>query len=491
MKNSTVTGGSYLPLSETDINVIHNATIDILEKAGIEVHYAGALEIFADGGAKVDYGTKRVHLPEKLVEQCLNSAPSQVLLCGREEKHDLVLQDKNVYLGTGGTALNVLDLNKLRRPSTLRDVIDIARLVDALDNIAFYVCPVYPTELDKNIVDLNRFYGSICNTSKHIMGGVYTLEGVHQVIRAAEIIAGGPDKLKERPFISMITCIMSPLTFDENYTKLMLEVARYGLPLATPAAPMAGATGPMTLAGTLVQLNAEALAGIVFTQLVNRGTPVLYSAVPTTVDIRTGAFLFGSIEMGMMNAAAAQLARYYQMPIYATAGISDSKIPDVQAGYEKAATALLTALAGANYIHDAAGLLESALTAGYAQYVIDNEIIGMALRATRGIEVNADTLAASVIAEVGAGGEYLTHEHTFRHMREETFLPKLADRQNFTNWQLAGAIDGWEKANRIAAKILETHNPLPVPAAAHDQIKRMFPSLVIPEESNRLADLSM
>ncbi|WP_227764450.1 trimethylamine methyltransferase family protein [Zhaonella formicivorans] len=477
MEIKAVTGGSYAPLSEKDIQEIHNATIKIMENTGLEVHYDGALEIFEDGGAKVDYNKKRVYIAEGLLEKCLAAAPSQVMLCGREEKHDLLLSDKNVYLGTGGTALNVLDLDKKRRPSSLQDIADIARLVDALDNISFLVCPVYPNELPKEAVDVNRFYRSLCNTSKHVMGGVYTVEGVRNVIRIAEEIAGGADRLKERPLVSMITCVMSPLKFDENYTKLMVEAAGYGVPLATPAAPMAGATGPMTLAGTLVQLNVEALAGIVLTQLINRGTPVLYSAVPTTVDIRTGTFLFGSIEMGMMNAAAAQLARYYKIPIYATAGVSESKIPDVQAGYEKAGTALLVALAGANYIHDAAGLLESAMTASYAQYVIDNEILGIVLRAARGIEVTPQTLATEVIAEVGPGGEYLTHAHTYRHMRSETFLAKVANRQNFTNWVQEGAINGWEKANRIAAEILQSHRPLPIPADVHSRVQAMIPGL--------------
>jgi trimethylamine--corrinoid protein Co-methyltransferase len=258
----------------------------------------------------------------------------------------------------------------------------------------------------------------------------------------------------------------------------MLEVAEYGLPLATPTAPLAGATAPLTLAGTLVQLNAEALTGIVLTQLVNKGTPILYSAVPTTVDIRTMGFLFGSIEMGMMNAAASQLARHYKIPIYATSGVTDSKIPDVQAGYEKASTALLAALAGANYIHDAAGLLEGAMTAGYAQYVIDNEIIGMALRASRGIDVNPDTLAVDVIDNVGPGGDYLGQEHTMKYMRTETFFTQVADRQNHTNWINSGSKNGWDKADEIARKILETHRTMPILRDTHEKIKEIVPEIV-------------
>ena len=352
-----------------------------------------------------------------------------------------------------------------------------AKLVDALDNIHFFVLPVYPNELPKEEVDVNRFYSAMQNTTKHIMGGVYTIEGIRKVIKIAEKIAGGPDKLRERPFISMITCIMSPLKFDDTYTELMLEVARQGIPLATPPCPMAGATGPVTLAGTLVQQNAEALAGIVLTQQVNPGTPVLYSAVPTTVDIRTMDFLFGSVEMGLLNAAISQVAQFYNLPIYSTSGVTDSKIPDVQAGYEKATTALLCALAGSNYVHDCAGLIERGMTVSFAQYVIDNEINGMVMRAVRGIDVNTESLAVDVINKVGPAGNYIAEQHTLKYMRSEFFLPQVSDRQTYHRWKEQGEKDGWQRANEIAEKILANHKPTPIPAEIERQLAEEIPEL--------------
>ncbi len=471
-------GGSYRPLRHDDIERIHLATMKVLEETGVEVHSAEGLTYFAKAGAKVDEVSNRVRIPRELVMHCINKAPSEVVLCGREDKNNLTLRDTRVYMGTGGTALNVLDLEKIRRRSSLNDCAQIARLVDALDNIHFLVCPVFPHEVPKEHVDVNRFYYSLKNTSKHVMGGVYTVEGVRNVIRMAEAIAGGAQELRRRPFLSFITCIISPLTLDATYTELMIEVARQGLPVATPPAPLAGATGPITLAGTLTQMNAEALAGVVLTQLVNPGTPVLYSAVPTTVDIRTMAFLFGSVEMGIMNAAAAQLAQYYGLPIYATAGVSDSKIPDVQAGFEKASTSMLVALAGANYIHDAAGLIESAMTAGYAQYVIDDEINGMVMRAVRGIEVDEDTLATEVINAVGPGSHYMAEEHTLRFMKSEFFFSRVADRRSHTRWAEDGEKDGWDRANDIAKEILAAHQPLPLPEDVDAWIKENIPGLV-------------
>lgn len=470
-------GGQYQPLSQEQISQIHKATLEVLSNTGVEISNKTAQELLESAGARVEKERNRVYLPAELVEKSIGSAPSEVLLAGREEKNDLLLRGKRVYLGTGGTALNVLDLNNTRRPSTLEDCRNTAKLVDALDNIHFFVLPVYPNELPKEEVDVNRFYSAMQNTTKHIMGGVYTIEGIRKVIKIAEKIAGGPEKLRKRPFISMITCIMSPLKFDDTYTELMLEVARQGIPLATPPCPMAGATGPVTLAGTLVQQNAEALAGIVLTQQVNPGTPMLYSAVPTTVDIRTMDFLFGSVEMGLLNAAISQVAQFYNLPIYSTAGVTDSKIPDVQAGYEKATTAMLCALAGSNYVHDCAGLIERGMTVSYAQYVIDNEINGMVMRAVRGIEVNTESLAVDVINKVGPAGNYIAEQHTLKYMRSEFFLPQVSDRQSYHRWMEEGEKDGWQRANEIAEKILANHKPTPIPVEIEGQLAEEIPEL--------------
>ncbi len=470
-------GGQYQPLSQEQVSQIHKATLEVLSNTGVEISNKEAQELLANAGARVEKELNRVYLPAELIEKSIESAPSEVLLAGREEKNDLLLGGKRVYLGTGGTALNVLDLKNSRRPSTLEDCRNVAKLVDALDNIHFFVLPVYPNELPKEEVDVNRFYSAMQNTTKHIMGGVYTIDGIRKVIKIAEQIAGGPKKLRERPFISMITCIMSPLKFDATYTELMLEVARQGIPLATPACPMTGATGPVTLAGTLVQQNAEALAGIVLTQQVNPGTPVLYSAVPTSVDIRTMDFLFGSVEMGILNAAISQLAQFYNLPIYSTSGVSDSKIPDVQAGYEKATTAMLCALAGSNYVHDCAGLIERGMTVSYAQYIIDNEINGMVMRAVRGIDVNIESLAVDVIDKVGPAGNYISEEHTLKYMRSEFFLPQVSDRQSYHRWKEQGEKDGWQRANEIAENILANHKPTLVPVEIERQLAQEIPEL--------------
>lgn len=423
-----------------------------------------------------------VKIPRGMVEEALASAPSRVVLYGREDKHDLVLEEKRTHMGTGGSVLDILDLESgEKRKASLADMQDLARLVDALDNIHFFMLPIFPQEVDTENADVNRFWWAMQNTTKHLMGGVYTIGGIRKVIGIAEEIAGGLEALRERPFISMVTCIMSPLVMEKTYTDLLMEVARQGIPLVCPAEPLAGATGPCTLAGTIVVSNLETLSGIVLAQLVNPGTPVIYGTVSTAMDMQTGSYLSGNVEMGLINAASAQMAHFYEIPIYATAGMTDSKLPDVQAGYEKMATAMMTSLAGANYIHDAAGFLEFCSTISYEQMVIDNEIIGMCMRAVKGVEVREETLAESVIREVGAGGNYLTHPHTLKNFRTEFFFPKVSDRDSRKGWMKKGALDGRARAREQARQILQEHRPRALDENVLAKIKARYGELGILE----------
>jgi trimethylamine--corrinoid protein Co-methyltransferase len=374
----------------------------------------------------------------------------------------------------------VLDLDGVKRPSTLEDCRLIPRLVDALENVHFIVLPVYPNELPDDQVDVNRFYAGLSNSSKHIMGGMYTLEGAMNVIRMAEMIAGGPEALRERPIISFITLIISPLRVDELYGDILVEVARQGIPLAVPCEPMAGSTSPVTLAGNLTMFAADTLIGVTLAQLARPGSPVLCGYVGTIPDLRSMSYLSGAVEQGLLNAGAAQLAQYWQIPFYATAGMSDSKALDAQTGYESAMTTLMVSLSGANYIHDAAGLMEFAMVASYEKYVIDNEIIGMAMRAVRGIEVTPETIGAEAIKAVGPGGHFMTQRHTRRYLREEFFFPKLSDRESREDWEQSGSLDTRTRAHDLVREILETHQPEPIPPEIDAAICSQF-GIIRPE----------
>ncbi|MDW7675529.1 MAG: trimethylamine methyltransferase family protein [Bacillota bacterium] len=456
-----VAGGSYQPISIKEVQKIHNASMYVFEKVGFEVENERALNLFAENGAEVDFTNKRVKASEDWIMMQLKKSPARVILYGREDQHNLVVEPNRTFLGTGGTAVGIIDYDSgLRRHTVLRDVGVIARLIEKLKNIHWFVLPVYPNDLENVNVDVNRFFAGLNNTTKHIMGGVFGPNGAKEVIKMAQILAGGEEQLRARPNISITCSIMSPLKMEKNYVDHMFEVVKAGVPLVTSCAPIAGATSPITLAGTLVQLNVEALSGILLAQLIKPGAPVLYSVVPTTADMRTMGFLFGAVENGIMNSVCAQLATFYNLPMYATGGTTEAKIPDAQTGYEKAITTLMPALAGAQLIHESAGLIDSGMTVSLEQYVIDDEINGMVLRAVRGIEIDEKTLAAEVIEAVGPGGNYLSHPHTVNYLRTEAFIPELANRMNFDMWKEAGCKDIGQKAREKVCQILAKAEPI-------------------------------
>ncbi len=478
MEKPIYEGGGYHVLSEKEISQIHETSVRVLGKVGFEINYPPALELFEKSGARVDHDLRRVYVSRELISRCIKQAPAEFVFYGRQKGKNITIGGKRVHFGTGGLALYVLDLERNKRPGTIRDVADLARLADKLEYLDFFIIPVYPHDINIDAVDINTKYQAFLNTGKPVMGGIFSKQGLDDMVRIASIIAGGLEKLQRRPFIGFISSITSPLKISSEHAEFIMEVARYGLPLATSTAPAAGATAPITLAGTLVQQNAEALMGVILTQLVNPGTPVLYSAVPVTMDMRTMSFLMGSIESGLMNAAITQMAHYYRLPCYITVGTTDSKVPDAQAAHESASTAMLAALAGGNFIHEAFGMLDGAMTVSYAQYVIDNDIVGSCLRTLRGIDINRDTLAFDIIAKVGPGGNYLSEEHTVKYMRTESYSPQASDRQQYQRWIDAGSKDSWKKAEEVAAQLIGEPVEEIVPADIDDKIRAQFPELV-------------
>lgn len=446
----------YKPLKQSDIEEIDRATMEVLSEIGFEVHQPEAFTYFKEVADFVDEQKKIIKVKEKTVKELISSAPSTVTLYGRDEEHDCTLGSGEVYFGTGGTALNILDYGqKESRPATLQDLENVIRVVERMDNIDICLLPTYPSDIDIDEVDIHRFKAGLTYTNKHIMGGVYTSKGIDEVIRLAEEVAGSPEALRERPFISFITCGISPLRLDNKYGTFMIQIAKEGLPLAVPAEPLCGGTAPMSLAGTLVIQNCDALINVMLTQLVNPGTPVIYGCVASSMDMRTMRYLGAPVESGLINAATAQMTQYYGIPYYSTAGISDSKALDAQCGYESAITNLLVGLAGADFIHDAAGLMEFALTVSLEKLVIDNEIIGMVKQAIKGINVSEETLCLDEINEAGPGGNFVTSRSTRKFMRSEHYQPVLSDRQQRSLWIAEGHPTIDQRAHEIVVDILK------------------------------------
>jgi trimethylamine--corrinoid protein Co-methyltransferase len=462
MARPGLVGGQYCPLSQEQVQQIHLASLAVLEQTGVAVANQEAQDLYRRGGARVD--GQRVHISAGMVEAALETTPSRVLLAGGDPAHDLVLEGKRVYAGTGGSPTYILDpAADSLRPAVLADLVRFARLADALTHCDFVVIPIHPTDVPEELVPINRFYACVTNTSKHVMGGLGSVEAASEIIKLGTMIAGSLDALRARPVISAIASWMvSPLQLDTHVTDILLAWCKAGLPVALSSAPMAGSTSPATLAGTLTQLNAEQVSGIVLTQLARPGTPVLAGYIPGLADMRSGGYLGGAVEFGMMQAAAAQMAHFYQVPIYCSGGMSDAKLPDAQAGQEKMATLLLAAMGGGNYIHHAIGMVSNMNAVSLEQAIMDDEIVGMVMRVLRGIQVDEETMATEAIDRVGPGGHYLMVPHTLSHMRSEYFYPAVADRQNPASWEASGKLDARARAVSRLAKIMESHRTTPL-----------------------------
>jgi len=446
----------YRPLEASDVRQIAEAALEVLANSGIAVYTDTGFEAFRAAGAEVDEQTRIVRLSRALVEDAVASNPSSITLYSRDGTCDAVLEEDRVHYGTGGTALYVLDPDTgRRRQAVVDDVILNARLVDALEHVHVFTINVFPHDVEEiDDIDVSRFFHALDNTTKHVNAGVYSLAGCRKVVAMAEAIAGSPGALRRRPFVSFITLIISPFKIDDRYGEMTCYLAREGLPVMVPTEPICGTTSPITLAGNVLTHVAETLAGVALVQCVRRGAPGICGSVGSIPNLHTMDHLGGPIERAMINAAVAQMAQHFRLPLYSTGGTSDAKAVNVQAAYESAMSSLLVAMSGANFIHDAAGLMEADLTVSYEKLVLDNEILGMCQRVLRGIEVTDETLGTEMILRKGPGSDYLVEPHTLLHMRGEFYQPALANRhKRESNPTNESALD---RARAVVAEIRDT-----------------------------------
>ena len=469
-------GGWYRPLSDDGVKRIVDAAQTVLERTGIEVKESPCREVFRKAGCRVDDDNDRVYIDHKLVEWALSVAAHEVLLAGRDPKHDLNVGGNRVYMGTGGQAVNIMDLDGTVRATRLTDNFHIGRLVDRLDHIHFYMRPVMSRDMPLDVIDVNQFYACLSATTKHVTINAFRKESVPQLHRMAEMIAGGPEALVKRPTTTFTACwTVSPLRYAPETVEVVDAIVAHGMPVILSAAPQSGATSPAALAGTLVQVVAEQLSGFVYVNLLRPGNPALMGCVPCQIDLRSGGFCGGSGEFALMNSASAQIAQHLRLPLYNSSGLTDSKVPDCQAGAEKGVTSLAAALAGSNFIHHSAGFLESMITVAYEQYVIDNDINGEVMRMVRGIEVTDETLSLDVIDTVCKGeGHFLSQPQTLELMHSEYLYPEIMDRTGREDWESRGSPDIRETARAHARQILEENYPNPTPPEVDADLRRLF-----------------
>lgn len=470
-------GGQYRPLSDADVKRIADAAFAVLEQSGVQVFSKTGFEAFRSAGAPCDEGTRTVKLPRALVEDAIDSNPSSITLFSRDGEFDAVLEKGRVHYGTGGTAIYVLDPDTgERRPSLNKDVALNAKLMDTLENVHVFTINVFPNEVkEQDHIDVNRFFHSLDNTTKHIMGGIYSMKGCQNVVEMARMVAGGADALRAKPFVSFITLIISPFKIDDHYGEMTCYFAQEGLPVVVPTEPICGTTSPITLASNVLTHIAETLAGIAMVQTVNKGAPGICGSVGSITNLQTMDHLGGPIERGIIHAAVSQMAQHFQIPLYSTAGTTDSKAVDVQAAYESAMSSLLVAMSGANYIHDIAGLMEADLTVSYEKLVLDNEILGMCQRVLRGVEVNDETLGLDLMIARGPGADYLAEEHTVRHMRGEFFTPKLANRDKRDGYSPND--DSLHRARQTVAEVRSAPPQSKLDPAVREKILAQFPEI--------------
>lgn len=462
-------------LSEDQIQEIVYAALESLEISGHTFYTDAGLELLRKGGAFVS--GNRVKIPSYMVERALQTVPHRVSMAdSRTGKRVMYLEGNKSYYGTGSDTPWFVDpWTGERVRARYQDVANAAKCIDALPNIDFAMSLGIVQDVPVLTSDRHQFEAMVLNTSKPMVITAHDVVGFADIVHMSQIIAGGEEELKKNPFLILYAEPISPMQHPVDSVNKLLFAADHGIPVVYTPAPMAGTTAPATLAGTLVQGVAESLAGLVLHQLQCPGAPFIMGGVFTVMDMNTTIFSYGAPEFNLLQAGQTDIAHFLKLPIFCTAGCSDSNALDQQAGIEAMFSILVTAMSGGNLIHDV-GYIEYGSTANLDMLVMSDEIISMTRRFVRGIEVNPDTLAVETIAAVGPGGHYLGEEHTMRHFRNELWFPELISRERYDDWYAKGALTLGERTHKKTLKILKEHQPEPLPDDVRKKLKEIIAS---------------
>ncbi|MEX2704911.1 MAG: trimethylamine methyltransferase family protein [Candidatus Freyrarchaeum guaymaensis] len=458
-------------LEEENIKEIYDAALRILEHTGVRIDNAEVLSLLHQNGVIVNFEKKVARFPQDLVSRCVKSTPSEVRIYSRDGKHDLLLKSNNVHFDPGSAAINILEEGVIRKPVT-RDLERFVRVADYLEHIHAQSTALVVTDVPERFVDRYRLYVVLKNSTKPVVTGSFTKDGVHEMKRLLEVASGESD-VSKRPMAIFDACPSPPLEWSDITSQNLLDCARSGIPVELVSMPLAGATGPATLAGSVLLHAAETLSGIVIAQLANRGTPCIWGGSPAIFDMRLGTTPMGAIETMMIDCAYAHVGKFLGLPTHAYLGLSDSKTVDSQAGFESALGITLGALAGINVI-SGPGILDFESCQSLEKLVIDNELCGMALRLMRGIHISRESLAEELIGEVGPGGNFLNKRHTLKWFRKEQLLPSIViDRMTTSLWQERGSKTAYQRAREEVERILSTHEPEALPPDVERELDRM------------------
>lgn len=480
-----LSGGRFRPLSDPDMARVHEAALTILERTGLGDATPELLDLMLPKGAELNkHG--RLCFSRALMEDILAGAASEFFVHARGDragKDDMHCTAQNVYFANSGTAVTTFEAEtKSYRPSTLKDIYDFTRLVDRLENIHMLGDTVLATDVTDDFQhDMNMVYAILAGSQKPACLTVRTRDHIQPAIRMFDLASGGEGSFMKKPSVIFGGCpIVSPLRFGKENLEILIDTAKLGLTVDLAVPPQAGATSPVTLAGTLAQSVAETLACVAIANLITPGCPVVFAAWPFITDLRTGSFTGGSGEQALIAAAAVQMGNFYNMPTSVGCGMTDAKLPDAQYGLEKALTFALAAHAGANRLCEFGGMLGSLMGCSFESMVIDDEAGGMIARTLRGIEISDETLAVDVIHDCAIDpGHFLGNAHTLRYMNTEFVYPELMDRERTDTWEMAGRTDLLERARTKSSTILGSHYPNYF-GAADSQVREEFPILLGP-----------
>ncbi|MBX2837939.1 MAG: trimethylamine methyltransferase family protein [Gammaproteobacteria bacterium] len=470
--------GQYKPLTDSDIQQIYKNALRILSDIGMGEAPPALVEQATKKGAHVN-NAGRLCYPEQMIEDTIAGACKKFTLHGRDKRHDFEIGGDKVFFGTGGAAVQTLDLNTHRyRAATLRDLYDFTRLADFLPNVSWFTrCCVATDVADIMDLDINTAYALLKGTNKPVGTSFTVADSVDPIIDMFDIALGGKGKFKERPFCKAhISPVISPLRYGDDAFEVAMAAMQHRMPLNNIIAAQSGATAPATIAGMLSSTLAETLAALLMINVFEPGYPMIFSNWPFVIDLRTGSFCGSGGEITLLNSASAQLSNWLGLPSGAASSMSDAKAVDAQMGLEKAMSSLGVGLAGCNMIYESSGMMASLLGASFEAMVIDDEMLSQVYRILRGIEVNEETLGFDAIESAVYGeGHFLGSQHTMDAMQRDYFWPStLTDRDQPSVWEEQGAKDMWQRASEKANEILANHQPQYISSDADAAIRQQF-----------------
>lgn len=449
-------------VTESQLERIHLASLETLERTGTRVDNPQALKLLRDAGCLVTGST--VKIPSSLVEDCIKLAPKKITLGNRKGVRKITLAKNRSYFGTGSDLPFIYDTDAdLRRYATIGDVEKAIRILDSLEHFDFNMSYLAADDVPKACNELYHFKVMLENSVKPIIFTANNVENTEVIIEMAALAVGGYDNLRSNPLMVLYSEPISPLIHSKEGLGKMLKCHEYGIPVVYTPGMLSGATGPVTKAGTIALMNAEALAGVVISQLHVKHAPIIIGGGCFPMDMKSSASLYGCPEGQMNFAIMTQLSRFYGIPNFTEAGCTNATTPDAQAGFEAGVSILINQLVGANLIHDV-GYLEGGKTGCLPFLIMCNDYIGYARYLGTGTTINDDTLAVDAVDEAGIGNNFLSLDHTYRHFREEIWQPRFLNRLMWEAWEAKGKKTYLDVHIEEMANILSRKNPDPLEA---------------------------